>query len=308
MSPLPRINQKLLIVDGLSIVRRVYEAVKGDDTPERADGALKSSWFSILRALREHEPTHFLAAFDHRGPTWRHELYPEYKANRRPMAQALTDAMPEFIEHLNNSGLRSLSVPGVEADDTMSTLAVRAVSRGFDVVVLTSDKDMYFLLEHGVQVYDHFMSEWRDHDWIRSHFGVEPAQMTDFLALMGDETDGIPGIEQVGIKTAAKLLNQFGTLDAVLDNAHLIAGKLGEKIRSSVDIARLSRQLATVDLDVDIGISPRDIVLPASLISLLSIAPEPKLVRTSLTAEMAVQHLAAQQHPPAAPQARRLRA
>ncbi|MEJ6002779.1 5'-3' exonuclease [Paucibacter soli] len=304
-------GHKLLIADGTGIVRRVNEAVHGDIEDDRIAGVIRSTWQSLLRGIREHEPTHFLAAFDHPGKNWRHDLFAEYKLDRSPMPESLSGAMPSFMEHLNNSGLRAMSVPGVEADDTISTLATKAAARGFEVIVLTSDKDMLGLLDFGVQVYDHFGSKWRDHAWVLEHFGVSPSQMTDLLALMGDETDGIPGVAGVGVKKAAKLLSQYGTLDAILENAHLVAGKLGESIRASADVARLSRALATMKFDLLLGIAPRDLELPAALLADLYAAPEPRLIRTSPSVEaihQASEHAQHQSaHPHDARQIRRLR-
>jgi len=178
-------------------------------------------------------------------------------------------------------GMRSLTVPDVEADDTLATLALKAAERGFEVILLSTDKDLYRLLDSGVKVYDHFQSEWRDAEWVMNRFSVPPAKMTDYLALMGDESDGIPGIDQVGEKTAAKLLAEHGDLQGVLTNAAEIKGKLGERIRAGAAAAELSMALATMRTDVALGLTPRDIALPAALIAHIKTMPAPKLVRTS---------------------------
>lgn len=286
---------KLLLVDGTSVVRRVFEAVKGGSDAERAVGAMNSSWGSFMRALREHEPTHFLAAFDYGGETWRHRLFSAYKSGRKPVAPELLAELPGFLERMNNGGMRTLRVPDVEADDTVTTLALKAVARGFEVVVLASDKDLYKLLESGVRVYDHFQSEWRDSAWVQQRFGVNPAQMTDYLALMGDDVDGIPGVPDVGEKKAARLLAEYGTLDAVLAAAESIKGALGQRLVESADAARLSRQLATLKTDVPLGITPRDIQLPAHLVAHIQRMPEPTYVRTTPAAAVAAMSMAEQQ-------------
>lgn len=282
---------KLLLADGTSIVRRVDKAVKGDDTAEKAEGTLRSSWGSFMRALREHEPTHFLAAFDHGGETWRHRLYTAYKEHREPMSAHLASQLPGFLERMNNSGLRTLRVPDVEADDTIASLALRAVARGFEVVVLASDKDLLKLLTAGVRVYDHFEPAWRDETWVMERFGVTPAQMTDYLALLGDDTDGIPGVAGVGEKTAARLLGDYGDLDGVLAAAANIKGKLGERLREGAGAARLSRALAELKTDVEMGISPNDIRLPQSMLEHALSLPSPKVVRTAHPAELAAKRL-----------------
>lgn len=284
---------KLLLIDGMNIVRRIYEAVKGDDTPERADGALRSSWGSIMRGLREHQPTHALAAFDAGGRTWRHELYANYKVDRKSMAEPLRAAIPGFLERLNNAGIRTLRMPGVEADDTLTTLATKAAARGFEVVVLSTDKDMLVLLEQGIKVYDHFSGEFRDEAWVRNKYGIRPAQMTDFLALCGDDVDGIPGVEQIGAKTAAKLLLEHRDLDTILAKAASIKGKLGERLRDCSADALLSRQLASMKCDLELGITPRDIALPRSLQEQIAKAPDPTYVRTTPTGEQVMPAAAA---------------
>jgi 5'-3' exonuclease len=263
MLPVPQ--PVLLLVDGMNVVRRVYEAVPGNDD-NKVEGVLASSWGSIMRALREHGPTHFLAAFDHGGPTWRHKLYPDYKVSRDPMAPALRESMPWFLGRLNEAGLRALSVPGVEADDVIATLAMRAIERGFRVIVLSTDKDLCRLVEHGVELRDHFKNCWRDQAWVRERFGVLPRQITDYLALVGDDMDDIPGVPGVGVKTAVKLLAEYGDVKGVLAAAPDIKGKLGESLRQNAPLAMLSFRLASLKLDVDLGrLTPRDIQLPQEM-------------------------------------------
>jgi DNA polymerase-1 len=242
----------------------------GDDSSEKADGALTSSWHSMRRALREHGPTHFACCFDHGGKTWRHELYPDYKAHRDPMPECLRQQLPGYIEEFRATGLTALSVPGVEADDTIATLALRAAARGFRVIVMTTDKDMCWLLAHGIKIYDHFGKIWRDAAWVSKRFyGITPAQVPDYLALMGDDSDGIPGVPDIGEKTAAKLLIKHGNLDAVLAAAARDGGLRGRgvaSLREHAPLAVLSLKLATLKTDVPLGsLAPRDLRLPQEL-------------------------------------------
>lgn len=278
---IPNSKPKLLLADGTGIVRRVWDAIKGDDTAERAEGAVRSSVLSILRGLREHEPTHFLAAFDHGGETWRHRRYPHYKIDRTPMSAHLASAIPGLLVRLSEQGLQSRMVPDVEADDTLTTIARKAASRGFEVVVLTTDKDMLVLLAHGIQIYDHFQMVWRDKAYVAERYGILPHQMTDYLALTGDDSDCIPGVHGVGPKKASKLLNEFGDLEAILSAAHGIKGHLGEQLLLHADTARLSRDLATMKTDVELGLAPRDIQISAAMAAHIGSMPEPKIVRTS---------------------------
>lgn len=240
-----------LLVDGLSIVRRVYEAIPGDDSPERATGAVKSSLSSFGKILARHEPTHALLAFDAEGPTWRHELFPDYRATRAPMPPPLREALPSLYEKLEQMGLTTISQEGVEAEDTLAT-AFYSWNKSFQhapAVVVSSDKDLMQLVGHGALFWDHFRNCWIDTAWIEKRFGVKPEQMHDFLALLGDQTDGVPGVPRIGKATAARLLREYHSLDAVLDAAEQIGGKQGESLRHNYGIARLSRALVSFKTD-----------------------------------------------------------
>lgn len=259
----------ILLVDGLSIVRHIYEAVPGDDSDARAESAITSSWQSIQRALRENCPTHFLAAFDHESPTWRHKLFDEYKDDREPMPEALRARLPWFLQKLNHSGLRAVQSPGFEADDIIGTLTLRAIERKFKVIIATTDKDLCALIREGVLVREHFKATNRDEIWVRDRFGVEPRQIPDYLALVGDQVDGIPGVPGIGEKTAPKLLAAYGDLETVLAAAAAgeIKGHQGAQLVQGADSARLSLKLATLSTDVDLeGLTPRDIALPPEFI------------------------------------------
>lgn len=251
-------NGHLLLIDGLNLVRRVYEASPVENSPEKAKDAMRSSLASFRRALREHQPTHVLAPFDHGGTTWRHELYSAYKANRKPMPQPLRDVLPELFEHLSRLSVQAVSVAGVEADDVVATVCHRWIegNRG-SVTVLSTDKDLAALLAHGARIRDHFKPEWRDEAWMQTKFGVSADKLHDLLALAGDSTDGVPGVPGVAAKTAAKLLNTYGSLEAVLANASSIKGKLGENVRMSIETVRLARQLVGFKTDLTLGLTWR---------------------------------------------------
>lgn len=254
----------LLLADGLNIVRRVYEANPAPDSPDKADGAVKSSLASFRRALAEHRPTHFLAAFDHGGPTWRHEIYPQYKEKRKPMPAELLARLPDILEGLSDMGLAHCSVPGVEADDVIPTVGLHwKRTRPGRVIVLSTDKDMAILLAADIEIRDHFKPEWRNEAWVQAKYGVPAALLGDFLALMGDSTDGIPGVAGIGQKTAAKLLLEFGSLTALLARAGEVKGKVGESLRASIAEAQLSKQLVDFKTDLTLGLTWRSLRCPA---------------------------------------------
>lgn len=239
---------KLLLIDGLNILRRCYEANPAMDSVEKAESAASSALQSMKRGLREHKPTHCLVVFDADGPNWRHAIYADYKANRKPMSPFLVDELMLMKDRMHENGWALMSMDGEEADDSLWGVAKAARDEGDEVVVLTTDKDLVRLVAIGVQVYNHFNREWRDTEWCLAKFGIRPEQLTDYLALMGDSVDGIPGVDSIGAKTAAKLLTQYGNLTEILDAAQagLIPGKSGERLVAQRELALVSHQLATL--------------------------------------------------------------
>lgn len=257
---------KLLVIDGTNILRRVYEANPAPDSPEKADGAIVAAIGSFKRALLEHNPTHVVPTFDHGGSTWRHDIYPVYKIKRKPVPAQLKEKFGVFYEKLGELGLHPVSVPGVEADDVVAAICLRwlAMGRG-DVVALSNDKDICQLVENGVRVFDHFKSEWRDAEWIEKKWGIVPSMVADHLALVGDE-DEIPGASGCGVKTAAKLLNQFGSLSNLLDSAETVPGKMGQTLINEKDQIVLSRKLVSFKTDMKIGITWNEMIYNAPLV------------------------------------------
>ena len=247
---------KLLAIDGLNIVRRVYEASPDEDSPDKAATALRHALSSFRRLLTTHAPTHVLPAFDFGGPTWRHALYPRYREQRAPMPSCLREALPDFHEKLAAEGLTVVMIPEVEADDVIGTAVLRWLAEGRgEAIVATTDKDLHGLIANGALVWDHFKGEWHDDAWVRAKFGVAPELLPDLLALMGDPTDGVPGVSKVGMKTAAKLLNAYGDLDAVMAGAGILKTPIGERLRAERDILYLSRQLVQLKTDVRLGVT-----------------------------------------------------
>ncbi|WP_426103819.1 5'-3' exonuclease [Massilia sp. TSP1-1-2] len=247
---------KLLAIDGLNIVRRVYEASPEDDSPDKAETALRNAFSSFRKLLATHAPTHVLPAFDYGGPTWRHALYPRYREQRAPMPSHLRDALPAFYGKLAAEGLHVLSIPEVEADDVIGTAVLRWLAEGRGAAIVAStDKDLHGLVANGALVWDHFKGEWHDDAWVRAKFGVAPELLVDLLALMGDVTDGVPGVSKVGMKTAAKLLNAYGNLDAVMAGAGILKTPVGERLRAERDVLYLSRQLVQLKCDVKLGVT-----------------------------------------------------
>ncbi|MFD2367099.1 5'-3' exonuclease H3TH domain-containing protein [Pseudoduganella sp. GCM10020061] len=248
---------KLLAIDGLNIVRRVYEAASDEpDSPAKAEAALRHSLSSFRNLLGAHAPSHVLAAFDHGGMTWRHTLYPRYREQRAPMPSPLREALPGFYDRLRELGVHVCCVPEVEADDVIGTCVMRWLNEGRgDAIVATTDKDLHGLIGYGALVWDHFKGEWHDDAWVRARFGVAPELLPDLLALMGDVTDGVPGVSKIGMKTAARLLNAYGNLDAVIAGAGILKTPVGERLRAERETLDVSRKLVELKLDVRLGVT-----------------------------------------------------
>lgn len=249
----------LLLFDGTNVVRTIYEAIPGEDSPERAQGAVQSAVASFHRALRKHRPTHALAPFDYGGRQWRHDIFPGYHASRKPMAQELRSALPELYDKLRAIGLPVASVPEVEGDDVIATVFTHwtAKPRG-PAIVLANDKDMLELVTHGAWVRSHFDKDdapWRDRDYVLNKFGVPPELVQDYHALVGDSTDDVPGVDKVGHKTAVKWLQEYGSLDGVLENRDKLTGIAGKNLRDQADRALMSRQLVALKKDVHVGVT-----------------------------------------------------
>ena len=243
----------LLLVDALNLIRRVYAAQPGEDGPERADGARLASAQSLRRALRQGAPTHAACVFDGAGPSWRHRLEPGYKQGHAPMPEPLRQALGGYRESFREDGVASLELPGLEADDVIATIALKAAAAGAAVIVLSTDKIFAELLPAGVRVRDHFRNREIDAAGVERKFGVRPDQLADLLALAGDRGNNIPGVPGVGAKTAARLLVRFATLEEALRAAAAMGGKLGERLREHAEAARLCRRLVGLRTDLELG-------------------------------------------------------
>jgi len=248
----------LLIIDAMNIIRRIHEAIAAPDSETKAADTIKSSLSSFKRALKAHRPTHAVAVFDHGGRTWKHDLYEGYQANRKPMPEYLRDGLPIIKRELHEMGLHWIAIEGIEADDAIATLVENwCKSSSERAIILSTDKDFLQLLNDQVCIYDHFKGVWRDAAYVLEKFGVKPSQMGDLLALMGDAVDGIPGVDKVGSKTAAALLQIDGNLERVISNSDKVAGQVGANLRKGIEMARLSRKLVSFKADVSLGLTWR---------------------------------------------------
>ncbi|MFP6796781.1 MAG: DNA polymerase I [Pseudomonadales bacterium] len=245
----------LLLVDGSSYLFRAYHALPDLRTSDGAPTGAVRGVIAMLRKLsNDFEGSPIAVVFDAGGKTFRNDLYPEYKANRPAMPDDLREQIDPIHDIIRAMGLPLVISPGVEADDVIGTLAARATWAKQTTIISTSDKDMAQLVNEHVSLVNTMTDTNLGRDGVRDRFGVWPEQIIDYLALMGDTSDNIPGVPKVGPKTAAKWLNSYGDLDGVIANAGAITGKVGESLRDSLEQLALSRMLATIKCDVELDI------------------------------------------------------
>ena len=247
----------LILVDGSSYLYRAFHALPPLNTSHGEPTGAIYGVINMLRSLlSEYRPRYFAVVFDARGRTFRDDLFAEYKANRPPMPEELAAQIEPLHALVRALGLPLLQVPGVEADDVIGTLARRAAAEGMETLISTGDKDMAQLVDSHIILVNTMSHTVLDRDGVMEKFGVPPERIVDLLALMGDSSDNIPGIPRVGPKTAARWLNDFGSLDALVARAGEIKGKVGESLRDNLDTLALSRRLATIHCDVDLDVGP----------------------------------------------------
>lgn len=253
-------GKPLVLVDGSSYLFRAYYALPELSTTKgQPTGAVRGVIAMLRKLAKDYEGSTLAVVFDAPGKTFRDDLYTEYKANREAMPDDLREQIQPIHDIIRAMGLPLLVVPGVEADDVIGTLAHQATAAKQDTVVSTSDKDMAQLVTEHVTLVNTMTDTSMDRDGVVEKFGVPPELIIDYLALMGDSVDNIPGVPKVGPKTAAKWLNQYGSLDDIIAQADAIKGKVGENLRNSLDQLPLSRELTTIKCDVELDVGVKDL-------------------------------------------------
>lgn len=247
----------LILIDGSSYFFRAFHALppltnsKGQPT-----GAIYGVANMIKKLIKDYQPERLAVVFDAKGKTFRDEWYPEYKAHRPPMPQELTSQFQPLIQLLEKMGLPLLIIEGVEADDVIGTLARQATEEGQPVVISTGDKDMAQLVNEHVSLINTMTNTSMDVAGVKEKFGVMPEQIIDYLTLVGDTSDNVPGVTKCGPKTAVKWLEEYQTLDNLIANAETISGKIGEHLRACIPHLALSKKLVTIctDLELPLGL------------------------------------------------------
>ena len=250
-------SSPLILVDGSSYLYRAFHALppltnsKGQPT-----GAVYGVVNMLRKLLHQYQPQLIAVVFDAKGKTFRDDLYPEYKANRPPMPDELSAQIEPLHNIIRAMGIPLLMVEGVEADDVIGTLAAQASKLAMDTLISTGDKDMAQLVDKHVTLVNTMTDTRMDPHGVQEKFGISPEQIIDYLALVGDSVDNIPGVPKVGPKTAVKWLTEYGSMQQVIEHAQDIKGKVGENLRNSLDQLPLSYQLATIKCDLDLEFTP----------------------------------------------------
>jgi len=247
------LNPDIILVDGSSYLYRAFHALppltnsKGQPT-----GATYGVTNMLRKLLKEYDTDNVAVVFDPKGKTFRDDLYPEYKANRPPMPDDLSVQIQPLFEIIKAMGLPLIIVDGVEADDVIGTIAQLAKSEDKSILVSTGDKDMAQLVNGKITLINTMNDKYMDIEGVKEKFGVSPELIIDYLTLIGDTSDNIPGVAKVGPKTAVKWLNEYGSLDGIIENADNIKGKVGENLRTALKDLPLSKSLVTIKCDVEL--------------------------------------------------------
>ena len=257
-------TKPLILVDGSSYLYRAFHALppltssKGQPT-----GAIKGVVAMLKKLVEDYQPEHMAVVFDAKGKTFRDDLYPEYKANRPPMPDDLKAQIKPLHLLIQELGFPIVEIEGVEADDVIGTLAHQAAEQGIETIISTGDKDMAQLVNEHVSLVNTMNNTHMDIQGVVDKFGIPPELIIDYLTLIGDTVDNIPGVPKVGPKTAVKWLKEYGSLEGIKVNADKIKGKVGENLRASLEQLPLSYQLATIKVDLALEKGPKDYNLQA---------------------------------------------
>ncbi|NKC12531.1 MAG: hypothetical protein GKR94_10105 [Gammaproteobacteria bacterium] len=249
---------RLILVDGLNLVRRIFAGVPDAAAPEmHTRKTLATVGASLDRLLHHYPASHGAGVFDAPPPTWRHQLHDGYKAGRPAMPTRLAEALSDFENVFERAGLKIIRAPGFEADDVIATISTKAAGRGARVLIVSTDKSLLMLLGENIAVRNHFADQNLTAATVHERFGIPAARLATYLALVGDPGQGIPGVPGIGPKAAAQLIRTHHHLDTMLEVAQE-QGRLYKLLQSHRREALLSLQLATLRTDVDIGINLRD--------------------------------------------------
>ena len=254
--------KKIFLIDGSSYLYRAFHAMPPLTTSSGLPTGAVKGVTNMLRNLRKENPdSYYLSIFDAKGKNFRHDIYKDYKANRPPMPEDLREQLSPLKEICNAMGMPVIEIPKVEADDVIATLAVMGSEQGMPMVISSLDKDLMQLVEDPlVKMMNTMNNQIYDVAGVEEKFGVHPNQIIDYLAIVGDTSDNIPGVPKVGPKTAVKWLGEFKTLQGIIDNADSLTGVVGQNFRDSIPDLDRNVELVTLKKDVDLKISLEDLL------------------------------------------------
>lgn len=251
-----------ILVDGSSYLYRAFHALPPlTNSQGEPTGALYGVLNMIRKLIKDYEPQYMAVVFDAKGKNFRHDLYKDYKATRPPMPDELRSQIEPLHNIIRAMGLPLICVPGVEADDVIGTLAKQAEAHGLHTLISTGDKDMAQLVDDNITLINTMNNFVMDIAGVKEKFGVTPEQIIDYLALVGDTSDNVPGVNKCGPKTAVKWLDEYGSFDGVIAAADHIKGKIGEHLRAAIPQLPLSRTLVTIKLDVELALTPEKLTI-----------------------------------------------
>lgn len=248
----------LLLIDAMNLIRRIY-AAQSMGSQDGLEQTLLLSQNAILKDIAKIKATHVACVFDGKGPTWRHEMFSAYKADRKPMPDELAGALEGFMRQFRALGVACILFEEYEADDVIATLAVKTSEKGGRVTIVSTDKGFMQIANEQIRLYHHFDKRFLDVDDVRQQLGLEPHQLVDFLSLVGDTTNHVPGIAGIGPKTAGQLLDQYGDLDQILIQSEQIKGKVGASLQQDYRTALLARKLVSLKTDCHLELNLQDL-------------------------------------------------
>lgn len=262
---------QVLLIDALNLIRRIYAAQErpyiqlsdniSDATKQQIiHNTITAIEQALTKLIRTINPTHGVVVFDGDGPSFRHQLYPDYKKGRSPMPTPLFEGMNDIKAAINKAGLTIVEQPNLEADDLIATLATKVAQNQKQATIVSTDKGFLQLLSPHIRVYDYFARNFLDSQHVSEKFGVGPAQLINYWSLVGDSSNNIPGLAGIGPKSAQDILLQHQSLKEALVSDKL-SKKLKEKLQQNLDSFKLCRQLVALKLDIQLGLNLKDIRL-----------------------------------------------
>ena len=258
-------KEKLLLVDGSSYLYRAFHALPDLRSSDgRPTGAIYGVLNMLQKLIKSERPDYLSVIFDTPAKTFRHDIFPDYKANRQKTPEDLIAQIEPLHQLIINLGLPLIAVDGVEADDVIGTLALEADKKGIKTLIATGDKDMAQLVTENIHLIDTMKDLRMGPAEVKEKFGIQPNRFIDYLTLAGDTSDNIPGVEKVGPKTAIKWINEYGSLDGVIQNADQIKGKIGENLNAALDRLDLFKTLVTIKCDVEMDSNISDLTIGES--------------------------------------------